>query len=303
MKVAVYEDRNAFKNARAAEALLAAKHYFDRNGFDCDFIKTNSFRLVDADIAVIWGYFDPASPPGTKKTHQRRAVSAHQKRRGKMLLVVEGGFIDRAVNYSLGMNDITNNGEYLFRIVKTPNVLLQPLRPAGDALPILFAGQVPWDTAIRLGGKQNYIEWAENTARALRERSNRPVHFKPHPNLLLRGKKSPLKTKAWCKLHHMKLVTDRTVDLRKYHAVVAYNSTILLEAIIAGVPCFAHDKGSVVYDLCNKNLDDIESPWFPDDEARSHRILELVNCQFTVEELRSGEPFQPYVERATAVTA
>ena len=290
MRIVQYRDRNP-RDPRIAEATGAIRRYFEASDHDYRFVENDEPVADDADVAIVWGSFDPESPPAVKNTARRREIKAAQERGGGALIVVEVGFIHRHAYYSVGLNDLTGFGCYSLTArtdgPRHPVPRPRPLRAARADSPVLLAGQIPHDTQIRLGGAEKYVRWLEDAARQIRRASPRRIVFKPHPKL---AEKHALNGEAWSRRNGVAL--DRGFDVSEAWAVVAYNSNVLLEALIAGVPCFCCSSGSVVHDLCNRDLGDIERPAFPSDQQRTEALNRLTWCQWTAGELEAGLPFE-----------
>jgi hypothetical protein len=59
--------------------------------------------------------------------------------------------------------------------------------------------------------------------------------------------------------------------------------------MIAGVPFFAFDRGSVVFDLANHDLSRIENPAFPEEPLRMQKLFDIAYAQWNPDEIESGE--------------
>ena len=69
--------------------------------------------------------------------------------------------------------------------------------------------------------------------------------------------------------------------------VVTYNSIAALEAVMHGLPAFTLGPNAAE-PLCNTNLVDIESPFFPNKDEVEHVLRHLSYCQFTEAEYKDG---------------
>ncbi len=56
-----------------------------------------------------------------------------------------------------------------------------------------------------------------------------------------------------------------------------------------GLPIFVFDKGSVVHDIANHDLKDIENPKYPDHEVKMQKLYDIAYMQWNEEELSNGE--------------
>jgi hypothetical protein len=78
-------------------------------------------------------------------------------------------------------------------------------------------------------------------------------------------------------------------DLKNAHCVVTWNSNSAVEAAIYGKPVFAFDEGSMVWEIANKSLLDLDTPKYPD---RKQWANNLAYCQWTLEEIRNGDAWR-----------
>ena len=217
---------------------------------------------VPCKTAVVWGMRHPA-------------VFAAQQKAGADVLVLERGYMgDRQRWTSAGFNglngraDFRNAGSPADRWEKHHRHLEQPWKDGGDY--VLILGQVAGDAATTgLNLDALYTEWAE-TAKG---RWNLPVVFRPHP---LARQVAPPGT----------VLQSGTLAEALAGAKVAltWNSTSGVEAVLAGVPTFALDRGSMVWPVSAHHLD---SPLFAGD--RSGWAHDLAHAQWTLAEFASGE--------------
>lgn len=198
----------------------------------------------------------------------------------KNCLVLELGYIgDRTKNISLGWNGLNNYAEF-------PDILpdggerfykhggkLKPWKKGGDY--ILILGQVKNDASMR--GK-DIMPWYIECARRASDIYKIPVYFRPHPESIRRGGYS-----------HIQGISniDGTLDDVVGGALftIAWNSNSCLDSIMAGTPCYAGDRGTMAYDLCMQDMSVISKP------DREDIVYSIAQKQWTLEELKSGQPF------------
>lgn len=115
-------------------------------------------------------------------------------------------------------------------------------------------------------------QWTERVVAELKRRTARPVAVcdKPEAKYLARGQAhspalAPLLAEAW--------------------AVVAYSSSVLVQALLAGVPVFSLGP-SMASCMGRAELARIETPAYPDDRLRWLQVLAA--NQWTREEMRGG---------------
>ncbi len=70
----------------------------------------------------------------------------------------------------------------------------------------------------------------------------------------------------------------------RVYAIVAYNSNLLVKGIVKGIPVFGGSEHSVIQD----EWGEIENPREPD---RERILAELMDNQFTIEEIRNGKAY------------
>jgi hypothetical protein len=111
-----------------------------------------------------------------------------------------------------------------------------------------------------------------------------PVYFRPHPDSQRRGGYAHIQG-----FSNIEGSLEQTLESAKF--IIAFNSNSCVDAICAGVPCYAGDKGTMVYDLCMKNLSDVREP-----DGREQRLHQIAWTQWTLDEIRSGKPLKALME-------
>jgi hypothetical protein len=209
----------------------------------------------------MWGY------------RQHHIIDA-QKKNGRHFLVMERGYIgDRFKWTSLGFDGL--NGRATFPAIqdggkrwdKHFQQFLKPWRGAHSNLAVIM-GQVPGDAALQ---GVDFVHWVIKTAGQLKAKDF-SVAFRPHPN-----PRSRLRSVANIK------TLDGTLEqaLNQAALVVTYNSNSGVDAVLAGTPVYAADRGSMVYELSN-GLNRVQ----PD---RTLWTRKMAYTQWLSEEIESGE--------------
>ncbi len=226
------------------------------------------------DAAVVFGVRKRAVP----KSELRGKVFDAYREAGKNVLVLERGYVRRDEYHAAGWNGL--NGRANFRNESVPGdrwrdlgVPLKPWRKSTFTDPVVVIGQVPWDASVQ---NINHLEWIAGTCHLLMNETDREISVRPHP---LAKDATPLFLGA-----------SRCEDpldevLKIAHAVVTYNSNVGVDALIAGVPVFTDDEGSMVHKIANHALERINAPETPDREAWARSIA---YAQWNLEEMRSG---------------
>jgi len=206
----------------------------------------------------------------------RAKVIARQRNDNRDVVVLETGYINRGQgethHYAAGLNGL--NGRANFRNEGMPDDRTRLLgvepKPYKQGEDVVLCGQVPWDASV---DTTNHVAWLKECAAELRKYP-RPVVFRPHPSASL----PPMKG---CKYSKQPL----SDDLQNAWAVVTFNSNSGVESLLEGVPVFAFDEGSMVWNVCNRSLSDIESPSLPD---RAQWLNDLCYAQWTLDEMKEG---------------
>lgn len=231
-----------------------------------------------SDVAVVFGTFKRAVP----LSWPRGKIIDGQKLSGGKVVVIDSGYVRRGDQedsyYACGLGGL--NGRADFRNADMPPdrwaALGVPIKPwSRDGSAILLCGQVPWDASVQ---DVNMGAWLKTTAHHLRMLTDRPILYRPHP---LARKRSPGKIEG-CQRSDGPLEGD----MKDAWAVVTYNSNAGVDAVLCGKPNFCLGGGSMTNAVSNKDLQDIESPLFPDREQWAHN---LAYAQWTPQEMRDGK--------------
>lgn len=202
---------------------------------------------------------------------------------GKNVLVMERSYIgDRFHYYSLGWNGL--NGHATFpeypddggERFRSQGGIIKPWKKDGKY--VLILGQVKKDASLQgMDIKDWYLEIAEKA-----KVHGLPVYFRPHPDAWRRGGYENIG------IPELKGTLDDALSGSKF--TIAFNSNSCLDSILAGVPCYAGDKGTMAYDLCMKDIGEII---YPDRESLVHKIA---FTQWTLDEIASGLPIKGLIE-------
>lgn len=249
MKIIIYTGRADHQqtHARAFHSGLR------RHGIDAPVLSIAS-SPVECDLAVMWS--------ARHKAHQSAA---------RDYLVMERGYLgDRTLWTSLGFNGL--NGRAEFRGCGGPERFerhfgadLKPWRRGGQYAVVM--GQVPGDQSI---DGVNIDAWYASAIVGARECWDR-VFFRPHP---LARKVAPPGVQI--------IEGDLRSVLSGAGLVVTYNSNSGVDAVLAGCPTVAADRGSMAWDVSARDMQTVT----PD---RSEWAARLAWCQWTLEEIESGE--------------
>ncbi len=126
--------------------------------------------------------------------------------------------------------------------------------------------------------------WPGDVYKRLRKVTDRPLWFRAHPKRRRREASAPY---------------DRTLDynedfschLTGAWALVVYSSNCATAALLAGIPVFYEAPHIVTKQACRRGIAALGAPYLGDRAAAFNR---LAVSQWSVTEIRSGEPFRHY---------
>lgn len=238
------------------------------------------FKYEPSDVAVVFGVHKSR----IRQSWPRGKVISQQRAKNLDVVVLETGYINRGDgenhHYAAGFNGL--NGRADFRNKNMPAERWQKLGiklnhfKRGDK--ILLCGQVPWDASVE---GSDHLAWLEETAWALKLKTQKPVIFRPHPL-------ADLKPMKGCE-HSRRHLAE---DLKEAHAVVTFNSNTGVDALLAGKPVFTADHGSMVWSVSGHDIKDIDEPKYPPDRDLAQWAFDLAYTQWTPEEMRKGLAWQ-----------
>ena len=237
------------------------------------FIKYDS-EYEWCDVSVNWGIYKKHLP----YTETRQVIHDWQEINGNKAIVIESGYIKRDRYYSVGYGGLNGRADFNNKDCppdrwKELGVDLKDYRSQGEH--ILLCGQVPWDASVQ---HVDYTQWCADTVEAIKNRTDRPIVFRPHPKAPIGAKLSGVK---------MSEASSIKEDFKNCWGVVAFNSNSLVEAAIEGLPVFACDEGAMSLDISNSIID-LETPKFYNREQWAYN---LAYAQWTREEMARGLPW------------
>lgn len=221
-----------------------------------------SENQADTNLVACWGW----------------RIGKRLRERGHRVLVMERGYLgDRFAYTSLGWNGL--NGHADFPVLKKPvdesrfkalGIDLQPWRYDGDYALIL--GQVPHDASLK---GRDMVPWYTDIAYEIGMRHHIPVKFRPHPDLRKKGL-----------TQHIPYTEQSTgtlaEDLTGARFTVCFNSNASVDSVLAGIPCFVGDTGSMAWDMCSPDLN------HPVRKDRREWAAALAWKQWTMDEISDG---------------
>lgn len=233
------------------------------------------WKYEPSEVAVIFGVHKSK----IRQSWPRGRIFRQQREQNLDVIVLETGYINRgdgeSHHYAAGFNGLNGRADFKNKSMgperwESLNVQLKPYSRGNK---VILCGQVPWDASVDM---HDHKAWLTETASKLKVMTKRSIVFRPHP--LAAQALPPIKgceysTKPFAE------------DLKDAHCVISWNSNSCVEALIDGKPVFSFDQGSMVWDVCNKDLGDLEEPKVSDRKQWAHN---LAFCQWTPAEFRQG---------------
>ena len=238
----------------------------------------NDDDYAESEVAVIFGMYKRLVPVSIN----RGKIFRKQREQEFKVVVLETGYINRGDgeehHYAAGLNGL--NGRATFRnhgmdasrldlLRHDYGLTVYPWRETGEH--VLLCGQVPWDASVE---HVDHVAWLSDAVAELKTRTTRPIRFRPHPF-------APIPAIKGCQYSKATIAED----FARAHACVTYNSNSAVEAIIAGVPAFAFDDGSMALPVASRRWAKIEAPKTPE---REQWLCDLAYTQWTPAEMREG---------------
>lgn len=233
---------------------------------------------MDCDAALVWSVL----------WHGRMAANQqaylHYRKMNRPVIIADIGALYRGQTWKLALNHITAEGYYGHQQDLDPD---RPRR-LGISLAInvsrsptiVIAGQHPKSLqVINLGSQE---QWATNIYNQLRQVTDRPIVYRPHPRATVYTKQLP----ADLPIERPQAIPDTydNFDLRfDYHAVVNHNSGPGIQAAIAGTRPIV-DPTSLAWPVSVK-LADLERPYNTD---RDQWLIEICHTEYTLDEIEQG---------------
>lgn len=240
-------------------------------------------KYTPSDIAVIFGGY---SKHHHQNTLYRKIVKEEQFKRGKHVLVLEQGFLNRSKYYSIGFNHHIGYGKY--NSINEPCDRLDSLGITfnewkTDGHDIVLCSQLPWDTSIQHLNKNNIFE---SIIKDIKKHTKNKIIYREHP--LLNSRALPLLPHNTPGVEFSKKKTLRE-DLANAKCMICINSTSAIESVILGIPIFTLDRGSLLHKFSNQDINNINAPSVFE---RRQIFNDIAYTQWSTQEIASGTPFK-----------
>jgi hypothetical protein len=228
------------------------------------------------DVAVCWN-------------HRNHRLFKQQQHAGGHYLILEHGFIGDRIRWtSIGFDGLNGRADFVVkdmphgRFRKHFKNLMKPWKKEGRY--ILVNAQCQGDASVK--PYIDFRKWVKKTVLACHERfPGKEVVFRPHP----------VEVERACDYDVQGATTSRgktlAEDMAGAHAVVTFNSNSGVDAVMAGVPVFAFDEGSMAWPMAAHGFN--EARVWP---SRIQWAADLSFKQWTVDELKRGVPWS-YLKR------
>jgi hypothetical protein len=145
------------------------------------------------------------------------------------------------------------------------------------------------------------IKWFNGVYEKLRPATDRKFIVRPHPNHVasIVARKGDLPEDVELQYTQQHFAGDEKKFYRFHfqeaianaHAVVTHNSTASVDSCIRGIPTFCTSDLALCWDVCNKDLNDIETPKTPD---RTQWVNDLGYKLWSIKEIRDGTVYKRF---------
>ena len=240
------------------------------HGIEPEERKSGNWRA--SDLAVVWG-------------HRDHALHEIQRATGGRYLVLERAYIgdihERRRWCSIGYDGLNGRADFCNadsppdRWEKYFSDVMKPWQQGiGDYA--LVMGQVPGDSSIE---GINIDDWYAEAAASLKGDWAYPVMFRPHPVAVERNQVSDV--------YGTTLSVGSLADALAGAACVAtWNSNTAVDAVLAGIPTIACDKGSMAWDVAAQDWDHCAQP------DRNQWVANLAYTSWLEKEIADGSAWE-----------
>lgn len=261
-------------------------------------------HLIPARLAVIIGWVgsDLITAPHIAL---RQRVIDYQKHTNNVIMPIDANcfkFVDhqsKYLRYSLhnvfyDQADYANSnsdGAHWRNISQDFRINIKPWVTHGSHILILLQRDGGWSLK---GFDQG--DFLKKTVKTIRQYSDEPILIRPHP-----GAYSATADWIAAKQPETIFVSDSKKstlqqDLRNARAVICFNTSASVAAVLEGIPTFVSDSSCVSWSVCNHDITAIMNPTHFD---RQQWIYDLSACHWTDEQSAQGqilEKFWPKIQ-------
>jgi hypothetical protein len=239
---------------------------------------------MHSDVAVIWSVLWNGRMTGNKP------VWDYYRHQNKPVIVLEVGAIKRGTTWKVGLNGINRAAYFAPKGNNNSRAEMlglkqKPWKLNGEY--ILICGQ--HNKSLQWQNMPSMSKWFLQTYDAIREHTDRPIFFRPHPRCRLPAIEHGLKYVYRQEPRPViNTYDDFDLDFENIWATVSWSSNPGIHSVIEGVPAFV-GADSLAYDVAAHNLADIENR-----NAQIHDRQQWINdlawTEYSVEEIAQGLP-------------
>jgi len=272
MRVSIFDQFGALNSSPVFEAI--------RTGLDQLGIKHNNMDS-SADVAVIWSQLWHGRMKNNREIWQTFRTS------GRPVIVAEVGMLRRGSTWKLGLNGTGITAYYGAGLIpgRAEKLRLEAKPWTESGYNIVIAAQR--SDSEQWAGQPPTVAWLTETARKIREYTDKPIIIRPHPRQRIGDVPGcVIETPRPVQGTYDNFDYDRC--LKTAWAVINHNSGPGSQAILSGVPAFV-DSTSLAAPVGNLDLSTINNPKRPD---RSLWLEQIAHTEWYPEEIATGLPLE-----------
>ena len=252
-----------------ADSLVSNGHMVVDNSYDCD-------------VGVIWSVlFNGRMAPNKKVWEDFHNLN-------KKIIVLEVGGLVRGKTWKVAINGINRDANFGSSgndsaRANELGLTLKPWSLGGDR--IIICGQ--HDKSNQWKDMPTMSTWLLNTIKEIRERTDMPIVWRPHPRCPVPGIEHEYKNvKREQPIQVKDTYDDFDFDCTGAYAVVNWSSNPATHAVMQGVPVFV-GPSSLAWPVGNKDFSTIGMPKRPD---RTQWLNDIAHTEWTLDEIAQGKP-------------
>ena len=252
-----------------ADSLVSNGHMVVDNSYDCD-------------VGVIWSVlFNGRMAPNKKVWEDFHNLN-------KKIIVLEVGGLVRGETWKVAINGINRDANFGSSgndsaRANELGLTLKPWSLGGDR--IIICGQ--HDKSNQWKDMPTMSTWLLNTIKEIRERTDMPIVWRPHPRCPVPGIEHEYKNvKREQPIQVRDTYDDFDFDCTGAYAVVNWSSNPATHAVMQGVPVFV-GPSSLAWPVGNKDFSTIGMPKRPD---RTQWLNDIAHTEWTLDEIAQGKP-------------
>jgi len=230
---------------------------------------------------------------------KNKSIWHSARSRNKPVIVLEVGGINRNTTWKVGLNGINRDG--FFGHGRNDHgrcdlldLRLKPWRTNGEY--ILLCGQ--HDKSQQWNMLPSMARWVTETVESIRNYSDRPIIFRPHPRCPVQGLEKKFKNITVQTPRKLpQTYDDFDMNFENVYCTVSWTSNPGIHSVIEGVPSYT-SPSSLAWDVSIKSLTNLENPPLPD---RTQWLNDYAHTEWTVEEISQGIPLKRLTNKLISV--